>query len=116
MAIRVAINGFGRIGRMAFRSTMKDFPDIEVVAINDLMEPDYVVYMLMHDSVHGRFKGKVSVKDSHLVVNGKTIRLTAERDPANLKWNEVKADIIIECTGHFLTQESCHKHIAAGIS
>ncbi len=114
MAIRVAINGFGRIGRMAFRSTMKDFPDIEVVAINDLMEPDYVAYMLKHDSVHGPFKGKVSVKDNHLVVNGKSIRLTAERDPANLKWNEVKADIIIECTGHFLTQETCHKHITAG--
>ena len=114
MAIRVAINGFGRIGRMALRSTIKDFPDIEVVAINDLLEPDYLAYMLKHDSVHGRFKGDVSVNDNHLVVNGKTIRLTAEKDPANLKWSEVGADIIIECTGLFLTVETCQKHIIAG--
>ena len=114
MAIRVAINGFGRIGRMALRSTIKDFPDIEVVAINDLLEPDYLAYMLKHDSVHGRFKGDVSVKDNHMVVNGKTIRLTAEKDPANLKWNEVGVDIVIECTGLFLTKETCQKHIAAG--
>ena len=114
MAIRVAINGFGRIGRMVLRAAVKDFTDIEVVAINDLLEPDYLAYMLKYDSVHGRFKGDVSINGNNLVVNGKTIRLTAEKDPANLKWNEVGADIVIECTGLFLTEETCHKHIAAG--
>jgi glyceraldehyde 3-phosphate dehydrogenase len=114
MTIKVGINGFGRIGRMVFRAAAKDFPDIEVVAINDLLEPDYLAYMLKHDSVHGRFKGDVSVSGNNLVVNGKTIRLTAEKDPANLKWNEVGADIIIECTGFFLTKETCQKHIDAG--
>ncbi|HEY0666016.1 MAG TPA: type I glyceraldehyde-3-phosphate dehydrogenase [Gallionella sp.] len=114
MAIRVGINGFGRIGRMVFRAAAKDFPEIEVVAINDLLEPEYLAYMLKHDSVHGRFNGDVSVSGNNLVVNGKTIRLTAERDPANLKWNEVKADIVIECTGFFLTKETCQKHIDAG--
>jgi glyceraldehyde 3-phosphate dehydrogenase len=114
MAIRVAINGFGRIGRMVFRAAIKDFPDIEVVAINDLLEPDYLAYMLRYDSVHGRFKGDVSINGNHLVVNGKSIRLTAERDPANLKWNEVGADIVIDCTGLFLTIDSCQKHIDAG--
>ena len=114
MAIRVAINGFGRIGRMVFRAAIKDFTDIEVVAINDLLEPDYLAYMLKHDSVHGRFQGDVAVSGNNLVVNGKTIRLTAEKDPANLKWNEVQADIVIECTGFFLTQESCQKHLDAG--
>ncbi len=114
MAIKVGINGFGRIGRMVFRAAVKDFPEIEVVAINDLLEPDYLAYMLKHDSVHGRFKGDVSVSGNNLVVNGKNIRLTAEKDPANLKWNEVGADIIIECTGFFLTKETCQKHIDAG--
>ena len=114
MAIKVGINGFGRIGRMVFRAAVKDFPEIEVVAINDLLEPDYLAYMLKHDSVHGRFDGDVSVDGNMLVVNGKRIRLTAEKDPANLKWNEVGADIVIECTGFFLTQESCQKHIDAG--
>ena len=114
MSIRVAINGFGRIGRMVFRAAIKDFTDIEVVAINDLLEPDYLAYMLKHDSVHGKFKGDVAVEGNHLVVNGKKIRLTAEKDPANLKWNEVGADIVIECTGFFLTQETCQKHIDAG--
>jgi glyceraldehyde 3-phosphate dehydrogenase len=114
MAIRVGINGFGRIGRMVFRAAAKDFPEIEVVAINDLLEPEYLAYMLKHDSVHGRFNGDVSVSGNNLVVNGKTIRLTAERDPANLKWDEVKADIVIECTGFFLTKETCQKHIDAG--
>ncbi|MGC2047405.1 MAG: type I glyceraldehyde-3-phosphate dehydrogenase [Gallionella sp.] len=114
MAIRIGINGFGRIGRMVFRAAAKDFPEIEVVAINDLLEPEYLAYMLSYDSVHGRFKGDVSVSGNNLVVNGKTIRLTAERDPANLKWNEVKADIVIECTGFFLTKETCQKHIDAG--
>ncbi|MGA8147105.1 MAG: type I glyceraldehyde-3-phosphate dehydrogenase [Gallionellaceae bacterium] len=114
MAIKVGINGFGRIGRMAFRAAAKDFPGIEVVAINDLLEPDYLAYMLMYDSVHGRFKGEVAVDGNNLVVNGKKIRLTAERDPANLKWNEVGVDIVIECTGFFLTKETCQKHIDAG--
>ncbi|MFZ3016972.1 MAG: type I glyceraldehyde-3-phosphate dehydrogenase [Gallionella sp.] len=114
MAIKVGINGFGRIGRMAFRAIAKDFPDLEVVAINDLLEPDYLAYMLKYDSVHGNFKGDVAVSGNNLVVNGKTIRLTAERDPANLKWNEAGADIVIECTGFFLTDESCQAHIKAG--
>jgi len=114
MAIRVGINGFGRIGRMVFRAATKDFPEIEVVAINDLLEPDYLAYMLKFDSVHGRFNGDVSVNGKNLVVNGKSIRLTAERDPANLKWNEAKVDIVIECTGFFLTKETCQKHIDAG--
>ncbi|OYW38154.1 MAG: type I glyceraldehyde-3-phosphate dehydrogenase [Hydrogenophilales bacterium 12-61-10] len=99
MAIKVGINGFGRIGRMAFRAIAKDFPEIEVVAINDLLDPEYLAYMLKYDSVHGRFNGDVSVSGSNLIVNGKTVRLTAERDPANLKWNEAGADIVIECTG-----------------
>jgi glyceraldehyde 3-phosphate dehydrogenase len=114
MAIKVGINGFGRIGRMVFRAAAKDFPEIEVVAINDLLEPDYLAYMLKYDSVHGRFNGDVKVDGSNLVVNGKKIRLTAERDPANLKWNEAGADIVIECTGFFLTQETCEAHIKAG--
>ena len=114
MAIKVGINGFGRIGRMVLRAAVQDFPDIEVVAINDLLEPDYLAYMLKHDSVHGRFKGDVSVSGSSLLVNGKPIRLTAEKDPANLKWDEVGADIIVECTGFFLTKETCQKHIDAG--
>jgi glyceraldehyde 3-phosphate dehydrogenase len=114
MAIKVGINGFGRIGRMVFRAAAKDFPEIEVVAINDLLEPDYLAYMLKYDSVHGRFNGDVSVSGSNLVVNGKTIRLTAERDPANLKWNEAGVDIVIECTGFFLTKETCQAHITAG--
>ena len=114
MAIKVGINGFGRIGRMVFRAATKDFPEIEVVAINDLLEPDYLAYMLKYDSVHGRFQGDVSVSGHNLVVNGKTIRLTAEKDPANLKWNEAGVDIVIECTGFFLTKETCQKHIEAG--
>ncbi len=114
MAIKIGINGFGRIGRMVFRAVARDFPEFEVVAINDLLEPDYLAYMLKYDSVHGRFNGDVAVNSSNLVVNGKTVRLTAEKDPANLKWNEVGADIVIECTGFFLTKETCEKHIAAG--
>jgi glyceraldehyde 3-phosphate dehydrogenase len=114
MTIKIGINGFGRIGRMVFRAVAKDFPDMEIVGINDLLEPDYLAYMLKHDSVHGRFNGDVSVDGNTLVVNGKRIRLTAERDPANLKWNEVGADIVIESTGLFLTEETCQKHIAAG--
>ncbi|MBT3505797.1 MAG: type I glyceraldehyde-3-phosphate dehydrogenase [Piscirickettsiaceae bacterium] len=114
MTIKLGINGFGRIGRMAFRAAAKDFQDIEVVAINDLLEPDYLAYMLKHDSVHGLFDGDIEVVDGNLVVNGKTIRITAERDPADLKWSEVGADLIIECTGFFLTEESCQAHIDAG--
>ncbi|MDP1734313.1 MAG: type I glyceraldehyde-3-phosphate dehydrogenase [Sulfuritalea sp.] len=114
MAIKVGINGFGRIGRMAFRAIAKDFPEIEVVAINDLLEPDYLAYMLKYDSVHGNFKGDIAVDGNTLVVNGKKIRLTAEKDPANLKWNEVGAEIVIESTGFFLTKDTCQKHIDAG--
>ncbi|MDI6746696.1 MAG: type I glyceraldehyde-3-phosphate dehydrogenase [Rhodocyclaceae bacterium] len=114
MTIKVGINGFGRIGRMTFRAIAKDFPELEVVAINDLLEPSYLAYMLKYDSVHGRFNGDVSAEGSNLIVNGKKIRLTAEKDPANLKWNEVSADLVIESTGFFLTKETCQKHIDAG--
>ena len=114
MTIRVGINGFGRIGRMVFRAAAKDFKDIEIVAINDLLDPDYLAYMLKYDSVHGRFNGDIAVDGGMMVVNGKKIRLTAERDPANLKWNEAGADIVIDCTGFFLTKESCQAHIKAG--
>jgi glyceraldehyde 3-phosphate dehydrogenase len=114
MAIKVGINGFGRIGRMVLRAAVQDFPEIEIVAINDLLEPEYLAYMLKYDSVHGNFKGTVSVEGNYMVVNGKKIRLTAERDPANLKWNEVGADIVVEATGFFLTEETCQAHINAG--
>lgn len=114
MAVKLGINGFGRIGRMVFRAAVQNFSDIEIVGINDLLEPDYLAYMLKYDSVHGRFKGEVSVDGNTLVVNGKRIRLTAERDPANLKWNEVGADVVLESTGLFLTKETAEKHIAAG--
>ena len=114
MAIKVGINGFGRIGRNVFRSAMQSFSDIEIVAINDLLEPDYLAYMLQYDSVHGRFKGAVSVEGNTLIVNGKKIRLTQERDPAALKWNEVGADVVLECTGLFLDKAGGDKHIAAG--
>jgi glyceraldehyde 3-phosphate dehydrogenase len=99
---------------MVLRAAVQDFADIEIVGINDLLEPDYLAYMLRYDSVHGRFKGEISVEGNTLVVNGKKIRLTAEKDPANLKWNEVNADLVIECTGLFLTGETCEKHIVAG--
>ena len=114
MTIKVGINGFGRIGRMVFRAAVQDFPDIEVVAINDLLEPDYLAYMLQHDSVHGRFKGDVSIDGNTLVVNGKRIRLTAIKDPAELKWDEVGVEVVVESTGLFLTKETCQKHITAG--
>lgn len=114
MTIKVGINGFGRIGRMVFRAAVQDFSDIEVVGINDLLDPDYLAYMLKYDSVHGRFKGDVSVDGNTLIVNGNRIRLTAERDPSNLKWNEVGADVVVESTGLFLTKETCEKHIQAG--
>jgi len=114
MAVKVGINGFGRIGRMVFRAVAKDFKDIEIVAINDLLEPEYLAYMLKYDSVHGRFNGDISVDGGSMIFNGKKIRLTAERDPANLKWNEAGADIVIDCTGFFLTTESCQAHLKAG--
>ncbi len=115
MAIKVGINGFGRIGRNVLRSAVANFGnDIEIVAINDLLEPDYLAYMLKYDSVHGRFDGTVEVDGSTLVVNGKRIRLTQERDPANLKWDEVGADLVIESTGLFLDKASAQKHLDAG--
>ena len=114
MTIKIGINGFGRIGRNVLRSAVQNFSDIEVVGINDLLEPDYLAYMLKYDSVHGRFKGEVAVDGNTLIVNGKKIRLTQERDPANLKWNDVGADIVIESTGLFLDKASAEKHIAAG--
>ncbi|HET9642839.1 MAG TPA: type I glyceraldehyde-3-phosphate dehydrogenase [Burkholderiaceae bacterium] len=115
MAIKIGINGFGRIGRMVFRAAVQNFSnDIEVVAINDLLEPDYLAYMLQYDSVHGRFKGEIAVEGSTLIVNGKRIRLTAVKDPAELKWNEVGADVVVESTGLFLTKETASKHLSAG--
>jgi len=114
MTIKVGINGFGRIGRMVFRAAAQNFADIEVVGINDLLDPEYLAYMLKYDSVHGRFDGDVSVEGDNLIVNGKTIRLTAERDPAELKWGEVGADVVVEATGLFLTKETAEKHLAAG--
>ncbi|MDG2519841.1 type I glyceraldehyde-3-phosphate dehydrogenase [Lysobacter soli] len=115
MTIKVGINGFGRIGRNVLRSAVQNFAgEIEIVAINDLLEPEYLAYMLRYDSVHGRFKGEVSVEGNTLIVNGKKIRLTQEKDPAALKWDEVGADVVIESTGLFLTKETCQKHLDAG--
>ncbi|MDG1697944.1 MAG: type I glyceraldehyde-3-phosphate dehydrogenase [Polaribacter sp.] len=111
--IKIGINGFGRIGRLAFRSAVKR-ENVQIVAINDLLEVDYLAYMLKYDSVHGAFDGTVEVKDGKLVVNGNAIRITAERDPANLKWNEVGAEYVIESTGFFLTEETAGKHLEAG--
>jgi glyceraldehyde 3-phosphate dehydrogenase len=115
MTIKIGINGFGRIGRMVFRAAVQNFAnDIEIVGINDLLEPDYLAYMLKYDSVHGRFKGDVAVDGNTLVVNGKAIRLTAVKNPAELKWDEVGADIVIESTGLFLTKETAEAHLKAG--
>jgi glyceraldehyde 3-phosphate dehydrogenase len=114
MTIKVGINGFGRIGRMVFRAAAKDFSDIEIVGINDLLDPAYLAYMLKYDSVHGRFAGDISVEGSTLIVNGKRIRLTALKDPAELKWAEIGAEVVIESTGLFLTKETAEKHLAAG--
>jgi glyceraldehyde 3-phosphate dehydrogenase len=111
--IKVGINGFGRIGRLVFRAAINN-PNIEIVGINDLIEVDYMAYMLKYDSTHGQFKGTIEVKDGQLVVNGSTIRVTAERDPANLKWNEVAAEYVVESTGLFLTLDTAQKHIDAG--
>ncbi len=113
--VKIGINGFGRIGRMVFRAAVKHFDgDIQVVGINDLLDAEYLAYMLKYDSVHGRFDGEVKVEGNNLIVNGNTIRLTAEMDPANLKWNEVGAEVVIESTGFFLTDETARKHITAG--
>jgi glyceraldehyde 3-phosphate dehydrogenase len=114
MTLRIGINGFGRIGRNVLRSAVQNFPDIEIVGVNDLLEPDYLCYMLQYDSVHGRFKGELAVDGDTLVVNGKKIRLTAEKDPAALKWGDVGADVVIESTGIFLTKEGGQKHLDAG--
>lgn len=113
MAIKVGINGFGRIGRLVFRAAVNN-PAIEIVGINDLIEVEYMKYMLQYDSIHGQFKGSVEVKDGKLVVNGKAIRVTAEKDPANLKWNEVGAEYVVESTGLFLEKEKAEAHIKAG--
>ena len=114
MTIKIGINGFGRIGRNVLRSAVQNFSDIEVVGINDLLEPDYLAYMLQYDSVHGRFDGTIAVEGNTLIVNGKKIRLTQERDPANLKWDEIGADIVLEATGLFLDKAGAGKHLAAG--
>ena len=113
MAVKIGINGFGRIGRLVFRAAMER-KDIEVVAINDLMEVDYIAYQLRYDSVHGKFAGSVEVKDGHLVVNGKKVRVTAEKDPAQLKWGEVGADYVVESTGLFLSKDKAQLHLQAG--
>jgi glyceraldehyde 3-phosphate dehydrogenase len=112
--MKIGINGFGRIGRMVFRAAVANFSDVEIVGINDLLEPDYLAYMLKYDSVHGRFKGDIAVEGNTLIVNGKKIRLTAEKDPGALKWGDVGADIVIESTGLFLTKEKAELHIKAG--
>ncbi len=115
MAIQVGINGFGRIGRMVFRAAVEHFAkDIEIVGINDLLEPGYLAYMLKYDSVHGRFKGEIGVDGNTLIVNGKKIRLTAEKNPADLKWGDVSAQIVVESTGLFLDKEKAESHLKAG--
>ncbi|HPS43227.1 MAG TPA: type I glyceraldehyde-3-phosphate dehydrogenase [Treponemataceae bacterium] len=113
--IKVGINGFGRIGRMVFRAAVENFSkDIQIVGINDLLDPAYLAYMLKYDSVHGEFKGDVKIEGNFMIVNGNKIRLTAEKDPLNLKWDEVKADVVVESTGFFLDDASARKHITAG--
>ncbi len=114
MTVRVGINGFGRIGRMALRAAVQDFENVEIVAINGTQDPDYLVYMAKYDSVHGQFKGTVEYKNGHLIVNGKKIPLSSERDPALLNWGDAGVDLLLECTGAFLTEESCQEHIAVG--
>jgi glyceraldehyde 3-phosphate dehydrogenase len=111
--LKLGINGFGRIGRIVFRATLNK-PNVDVVAINDLLDVNHLAYLLKYDSVHGRFDGTVEVKDGHLVVNGKTVRVTAERDPKNLKWDEVDADVVADCTGIFTTMETAQYHLDAG--
>jgi len=113
MTIKIGINGFGRIGRFVFRAA-QEYDDVEIVGINDLLDPEYMAYMLKYDSTHGRFKGEIAIEGDQLVVNGKGIRITAERDPANLAWDKIGADVVIESTGLFLTDETARKHIVAG--
>ena len=113
MSTKIGINGFGRIGRIALRNAINN-DKVEVVAVNDLLEVEHLAYLFKYDSVHGRFDGEVGVKDGHLVINGKTIRVTAERNPEDLKWNEVNVDIVLECTGFFTTKEQANAHIKAG--
>ena len=114
MTIKIGINGFGRIGRMVFRAAVQNFKDIEVVGINDLLDPEYLVYMLKYDSVHGRFKGEVAVEGNTLIVGGSKIRLTAVKDPAELNWGAIGANVVVESTGLFLTKETAGKHLIAG--
>ncbi len=114
MTVKVGINGFGRIGRMVFRAIDKDFDGLEVVGINDLLDNDYLAYMLKYDSVHGRFGKDIGIEGDNFVIDGNKIRLTAERNPADLKWDEIGADLVIDCTGFFLTEEGCQAHLDAG--
>lgn len=114
MTIKVGINGFGRIGRMVFRAINKDFDGLEVVGVNDLLDNEYLAYMLKYDSVHGRFGKDVVLEGNNFVIDGKKIRLSSERNPADLKWDEVGVDVVIDCTGFFLTEESCQAHLDAG--
>jgi glyceraldehyde 3-phosphate dehydrogenase len=114
MTVKLGINGFGRIGRNVLRAAVANFPDIEIVGINDLLEPNYLAYMLQYDSVHGHFKGKLAVEGNTLIVNGRKIRLTQEKDPANLKWKDIGADVVLESTGLFLDKASGQKHLDAG--
>ena len=114
MTVKVGINGFGRIGRMVFRAIDKDFDGLEVVGINDLLDNDYLAYMLKYDSVHGRFGKAIDIEGDNFVIDGNKIRLTAERNPADLKWDEIGADLVIDCTGFFLTEEGCQAHLDAG--
>jgi len=113
MSVKIGINGFGRIGRLVFRAAYER-ADVEIVGINDLLDVNYIAYLLKYDSVHGTFKGDVKVENGHLVVDGKKVRITAEKDPNNLKWNEVHADVVAECTGIFTTLEKAQAHINAG--
>jgi glyceraldehyde 3-phosphate dehydrogenase len=114
MTIKIGINGFGRIGRMVFRAAVQNFKDVEVVGINDLLEPEYLVYMLQYDSVHGRFKGEVAVDGNTLIEGGRKIRLSAVKDPAELNWGAIGADVVVESTGLFLTKDTAGKHLVAG--
>jgi len=114
MSIKIGINGFGRIGRMVFRAAVENFKDIQIVGINDLLEPDYLAYMLKYDSVHGRFKGQIEVQGNTLKVNGQSIRLTALKDPSELDWGSIGADIVVEATGLFLSHDVASKHLNAG--
>lgn len=114
MTVKIGINGFGRIGRLVFRAAIQNFSDIEIVAVNDLSDPQFLAYSLIHDSVHGRFNGNVQIEGDHLVVNSKKVKIFSDRDPANLKWGDYGVDVVIDCTGVFLTKEGAQKHLDAG--